>query len=373
YLATVKTAFHAVGIGPDLYIRDKLTDQGEEPGTLSCMSPDIILRQQQANAATLLLIGDINNISLCQNIELGPSDHYIYFRIFNRGSVSTSGTFRLFISPVSTFPTPSTWHEVGHYNFSSVPPGGLWVPTAANDCIILPATLINTLGVGHYCFIGIIESNADPAPDRMLIDNTSEFHDFISKSNNYAWRNCNIENLHTNTFGEVQTMIHNFQINKFDRRDRPRDLEIDTRDIPKGTKIILWIPTNKLWGLKIFETRLKPEKIHINKIAGVIDENPVEQILRRIPISEIMKIDDVIDINFRELLDRKSKSLRLFSLEPRKIVRLEGLSLGKDKKMNIRFLIKFPKNIGPRDVILVFRERQNDVKLGQINYMYRIR
>ena len=39
YLAAVKTAFHAVGIGPDLYIRDQLADQGDEPGTLSCMSP----------------------------------------------------------------------------------------------------------------------------------------------------------------------------------------------------------------------------------------------------------------------------------------------------------------------------------------------
>ncbi len=35
YLSTDKTGFHSVGIGPDLYIRNQLSDQGEEPGTLS--------------------------------------------------------------------------------------------------------------------------------------------------------------------------------------------------------------------------------------------------------------------------------------------------------------------------------------------------
>jgi hypothetical protein len=39
------------------------------------------------------------------------------------------------------------------------------------------ATIITELGVGHYCFIGIIESDADPAPDCLLIDNVSEFHE----------------------------------------------------------------------------------------------------------------------------------------------------------------------------------------------------
>ena len=53
YLAAVKSAFRAVGIGPDLYIRDTLADQGQEPGTLSCMSPDIIVRQQPADAASI--------------------------------------------------------------------------------------------------------------------------------------------------------------------------------------------------------------------------------------------------------------------------------------------------------------------------------
>ena len=52
-----------------------------------------------------------------------------------------------------------------------------------------------TLYICTSSFIGIIESDADPAPDRLLISDVTEFHNFISKSNNYAWRNCNIEEL----------------------------------------------------------------------------------------------------------------------------------------------------------------------------------
>jgi hypothetical protein len=130
------------------------------------MSPDIILRRQHADTATLALIGDVNNASLCEDIELGGTahDHYVNFRIFNRGSVPGSDTFRLFILPVSTFPSPASWHEVGHYDFASIAAsGGMWLPTAGSQCIALTATLIQSLVTGHFCFIGVIESSDDSA------------------------------------------------------------------------------------------------------------------------------------------------------------------------------------------------------------------
>ncbi|MCA2653478.1 M4 family metallopeptidase [Microcystis sp. M061S2] len=375
YLATVKAAFHAVGIGPDLYIRDTLSDQGDEPGSLSCMSPDIIVRQQLANAATLTQIADPTNGSLCQNIELGAGDHYVYFRLFNRGSVAGSGTFRLFISPVSTFPTPATWHEVGHYDFTGISAsGGMWVPTAAGECLTLSETLINTLGVGHYCFIGIIESDDDPPPDRTLIDNVSEFHNFISKSNNYAWRNCDVVNLVPDTSGELPTITQTFQINGFGRRYEPRNLELDTRDLPEGTQVTLWLPKTKFYGLKAFEVRVLQAKIGVSKIGGILEELPVEQLrMRPIPLRELVKVTDVGAITPKAMPAEKIPALQALRLSPQKVIRLTGLKLQQEEKINVQFAVKFPRNTGTRSVTLAIRERLNDQVLGQINYIFQIR
>lgn len=374
HLAAVKTAFHAVGIGPDLYIRDSLADQGEEPGTLSCMSPDIILRRELADAATLALIGDPDNASLGQEIGAGTDDHYVYFRLFNRGSVAGSGTFRLFISPASTFPSPATWHEVGHFDFPDIAAEALWVPTAAAENIMLPGTLINALGVGHYCFIGIIECDADPEPDRMLIDNTSQFHAFIRKSNNYAWRNCNIvEDVLPDASGAFAATAHAFQMNGFDRRYEPRELEIDTRDLPEGTRLVVWIPAIKLGGLKASQARVLPELIRVRKIAGVLEELAVPQThIRAIPLRQLAKVDDVQEMTPTGKRARELREWRPLRVVPKTVVRLAGLTLGKDETMDVHFAVKFPKNTGTRHVTLAFRERTKDGAIGQMNYVFRI-
>lgn len=378
YLASVKAAFHAVGIGPDLYIRDQLADQGVEPGTLSCMSPDIIVRRQQGDAVTLALIGDLNNASLCEDIELGdtPHDHYVYFRIFNRGSVSASGTLRLFISPVSTFPTPSTWHEVGHFDFPSVPAsGGTWIPTVADQCITLSSTLINSLGLGHYCFIGIIESNDDPTPDWMLIDNISEFYSFISKSNNYAWRNCNIvSDITPDASGEFDAIKLNFQINGFGRKNYPRDFEIDTRDLPEETQLILWIPKTKFYNLKAFEIRIIPGKFQATKIAGTLEDLPAGKIpVRVIPLSELTETIHINTLIPQKMEAKELSKWRQLYISPLKVVRLANLTPVENDKIDIHFVVKFPKNIGTRDITLTFRELCNDGVIGQMNYIFKIR
>jgi Zn-dependent metalloprotease len=375
YLIAIKTAFYAVGIGPDLYIRDTLADQGEEPGTLSCMSPDIIVRQQQADAATLALISDFNNSSLSQDIKLGPNDHFVYFRLFNRGSVASSGTFRLFIAPVSTFPTPTTWNEVGHYDFPNIPAdGGTWVPTAAGQCLTLSSALINTLGIGHFCFIGIIESSSDPAPDRLLINDVSEFHAFISKSNNYAWRNCNIYDLVPDASGEIPVTEHTFQMNGFGLANTQRDIEIDTRDMPDLTQIVFWIPTTKFVGLKAYEIQAEKKKVRVNKIAGALENSRTEIAINTpIPLSNLVKFQINNTLKPKCIKEKDLNDWRSLLFSDRKIVRLTGIPFKKDEKINVHFVSKVPKNAGTRDVTLVFREYGNDKTIGQLNYIFRIR
>lgn len=361
YLVAIKNAFFAVGIGPDLYIRDRTTDQGEEPGTLSSMSPDIIVRQQQADAATLALMGDVNNTSLGQEIELGPNDHYVYFRIFNRGFSGASGTFRLFISPVSTFPTPATWHEVGTYDFPEIAEEGFWVPTTSAECITLTSALIDTLGTGHFCFIGIIECDDDQAPDRSNIDNVSEFHDYIAMSNNYAWRNCNVKDLVPDASGDVPVTSDEFVMNDYGRWHERRDLEIDTGDLPENTQLELLLPETHIQGLKVFEYVTRHYTPYRTKYRGTLEARPITDAVRRIfPIKQMRK----------PVPDQRAIQL---NIAPRKLINLTGLAIRKDDQVKVRFQVKFPKNVGTRDVALVFREKYNKKVIGQMNYIYRIR
>jgi len=420
YLATVKAAFTAVGIGPDIYIRDTLTDQGVEPAaTLSCMSPDIIVRQQMADAATLAQIHDLTNGSLGQNIQYGTSDHYIYFRLMNRGSDASSGTFRLFISPVSTFPTPASWTEVGTFNFPAVAAGGSWVPPTSSDCITMPGAMITTLGEGHFCFIGIVETVSDPAPDRMQISTESEFHDFIRKSNNFAWRNCDIATVTPNRMNTYDPVERMFEIRGFDPQTRFRELEVDTRDLPAGTTIAVWVPATKVQGMKASEARQRDGAIQLNKIADALLELPaarahtlrpathalavaatpplvmtakaaaagapdaalpadaaatpaVEAAARRMPIYELVKETPAFMIPGK-IRKAELTKWRALTIPAGKVVRLHNLAMTKEEKISVHFVVQFPPNLGYRDVTLAFRERVNKGTLGQMSFVYRIR
>ncbi|MDQ1253435.1 MAG: Bacillolysin [Euryarchaeota archaeon] len=408
YLATVKGAFTAVGIGSDLYIRDTLTDQGVEPATtLSCMSPDIIVRQLKADASTLTQIQDLNNGSLGENIQFGPNDHYVYFRLKNRGSAAASGTFRLFISPVSTFPTPASWTQVGTYNFPSIAAGGSWVPATNNDCITMPGTMITALGTGHFCFIGIIENIDDPAPDRMQINTEAEFHDFIRKSNNFAWRNCDIATVTPNRLGTYDPVEGKFEIRGFDPRKQFRELEVDRRDLPAGTQVTVWIPAIKVLGLKASEIRAQNGLYPVNKIGDALMELPIakapilrpatpalavaatsapvmvapelaleapaiQATVRRLPIYELVQETPEFMIP-NEIKKPQLTKWRALTIAEGKIIRLHNLAMKKEEKIDVHFVVKFPPNLGWRDVTLVFREREDSGALGQMNFVFRIR
>lgn len=408
YLATVKGAFTAVGIGPDLYIRDTLTDQGVEPAaSLSCMSPDIIVRQQKADAATLAQIQDLNNGSLGENIQFGPNDHYIYFRLKNRGSAAASGTFRLFISPVSTFPTPASWTQVDTYNFPSIAAGGSWVPATNNDCITMPGTMITALGTGHFCFIGIIENIEDPAPDRTQINTVAEFHDFIRKSNNFAWRNCDIATVTPNKQGMYDPVEGKFEIRGFDPRKRFRELEIDRRDLPAGTQVTVWIPATKVLGLKASEVRALAGAHRMDKIGDALMELPIpiapilrpatpalavaatpatamvaselalsppeiQTIVRRLPIYEL--VQETPDFMIPKKIRKPQLTMwRALTIAEDKIIRLHNLAMKKEEKIDVHFVVQFPPNLGWRDVTLAFREREDVGTLGQMNFVFKIR
>lgn len=185
-LTQVKNAFNAVGIGPDLYIRESQTDVGQEPylGPL-CASPDIINRNYLSPDPDTEF-GDFSKSNLCQNIFYGQNN-YMYVRLQNKGSCNSDAVIRVYLISMGTFGMPSQWKRLGETFEFSIPASGKRVAG--------PITFNITnygLAPGHYCLIAIVSDPLDPAPDVSMINSSDEYVYYIKQVNNAAWRNIDI-------------------------------------------------------------------------------------------------------------------------------------------------------------------------------------
>lgn len=182
---SVKNAFTAVGIGPDIYIRDSLNDTGLIPsgGTL-CMSPDIIVRNEPLPNPDVDL-QNMNDAGLSENVEAGQNN-FVYLRLQNRGSVSGNTQVRVYWSEPSSFSSPANWHLISSWLVNNVDPGLVK--------IVGPVTwLADQLPpLGHFCMVAELDDPLDPAPDKNLITTGEMYNKFISRSNNFAWKNINV-------------------------------------------------------------------------------------------------------------------------------------------------------------------------------------
>ena len=227
----------------------------------------------------------------------------------------------------------------------------------------MTSALINSLGAGHFCFIGVIENSADPPPDHLRISDVNEFYDFIRKSNNYAWRNCDIVEVTPDTNGETEPIELDFQMNGFGRWLTKRQLEIDTTELPEGTQLAFWVPAKKFIGLKAVAVQ-KP--ILMTKLPTLVttEEKLTVATMRQVPISALATTAYAAALVPKKISKAELQNLRTFGLEPRKIIRLTGLNLDKNEKLTVRLIVKFPKNVGMRDALLAIRERNGEAAIG---------
>ena len=174
-----------------VYLRDNVGDDGSVPtaGGISA-SPDIIVRPVPVPDGTAAFgegSGNEDNNSLGFEAEAGQ-DNVIYVRMRNRGAADANNvTARIFWSEVSTLVTPDMWSPVGVTNPVAVPQGDTLVVT---DPLTWPAADIP--GTGHYCFVGILDHPADPAPPLPPATDWDGFRSFIRNQNNVTWRNFNV-------------------------------------------------------------------------------------------------------------------------------------------------------------------------------------
>lgn len=221
---SVKNAFTAVGIGPDIYIRDNLNDSGITPsaGTLY-MSPDIIVRNEPV-ANPDMDLQDMNDANLSQDVEAGQ-DNYVYLRLQNRGSVSGNTLVRVYWSEPSSFSSPANWHLIDSLPVNTIEPSSVRIAGP----ITWPANQLPPLG--HFCLVAELDDPLDPAPDKSLITTGQMYNKFISRSNNFAWKNINVVDMIPG--GAIQ---RNFAVQGPPAGGRG-DLLFDLQELPGETEV----------------------------------------------------------------------------------------------------------------------------------------
>lgn len=180
----------ALGLLPDIYIRDSVGDTGDPVGGVLSMSPDLILRSAplpDPQAAFGEGSGSENNANLSENVTEGL-DHNVYVRFRNRGGADAAGiSATVYWSPPATLITPDLWNLIG----------SAFIPFAEADDSLVVSNAIPWLagdipGAGHYCLIGLIGTALDPMPNPADFLDLDNFRAFIRNNNNAAWRNFNV-------------------------------------------------------------------------------------------------------------------------------------------------------------------------------------
>ncbi|MDA1315619.1 MAG: S8 family serine peptidase [Acidobacteria bacterium] len=227
-----------LGLNPDVYLRDNVGDDGSVPtaGGISA-SPDIIARPVAVpNPQTAFGEGSgtENSNTLGFKVEAGQ-DNFLYARMKNRGAAAAAGvTARIFWSEVATLVTPAMWNEIGVTSTVNVPVGDTLVVTdpLTWQSADIPAT-------GHYCFVGILDHPADPAPVLPSPTDFDGFRAFIRGQNNVTWRNFNVVDELTDPAADPSDQP--FLIVNFPDRRRYFEFVIERR-IPAEVEVWLELP-----------------------------------------------------------------------------------------------------------------------------------
>ncbi len=229
-------------VAPDIYVRDFVGDAGEPHAGAISASPDIILRTSQVpdpQNAFGAGSGTENSSTLGSTVEIGQ-DNYIYVRILNQGgSNATNVNITVYWSPVATLVTPNLWHLIGSVTIPNVPVGE---QLTVSDAITWNQSDIPS--PGHYCFVGIIGNDSDPAPELADFLNWDNFRRFIRDNNNVTWRNFNVVDNEPDV--DDPTVPQGFKALRFlapgaPDKARHMGLEIISK-LPDGSKVMLEVP-----------------------------------------------------------------------------------------------------------------------------------
>lgn len=235
---------NVIELRPDVYIRDNTLDTGEEPQTGSIStSPDIILRPvavADPEAEFGEGSGNEDSMTLGFEAEFGQ-DNYIYVRLKNRGGAeAVDVSVTVYWSPVASLVTPDMWTEVGTLSGLTVPTGDTLVVSPA---LVWPEAEIPA--EGHYCFVGIVDHPADPAPPLADLLDFDNFRDYV-RNNNITWRNFNVVDEVFDPAPSPEDPVPGYVPLPFliaGAPDRTRRMEVEVwRHLPRQADLILETP-----------------------------------------------------------------------------------------------------------------------------------
>jgi hypothetical protein len=229
-------------VTPDIYMRDFVGDNGDPHAGSISASPDIILRRTAVadpQASFGEGSGTENSNTLGARAEAGQNN-YLYVRMRNRGgSAANNVKATVYWSPPATLLTPDLWTPVGAVTVPSVPTGNV---LTVSDAIVWPEDDIP--GTGHYCFVGLVDSANDPAPNPADFLNWDNFRRFIRENNNVTWRNFNVVDYIPDLeigFFDWPVLALPFLMPGAPDRARPMGLEV-VGHLPQGARAWLEVP-----------------------------------------------------------------------------------------------------------------------------------
>ncbi|SFR69724.1 Subtilase family protein [Halogeometricum rufum] len=225
---------------PDPFLRDHVGDTGDphDHPTL-WRSPDVFVRHDaSADPQTEFGTGENVDSDSLGSLVVSGQDHYVYVRIDNRGPVDARDvTATVYYCEPSTLMWGHLWadNEIGTVTVSNVPADDETLTVAGPiewDEADLPEA-------GHYCFVALIGSEADPAPEPTDFDTMENYRRFVSERNNVAWRNFNVvSNAPAAGFSFVRLP---FFIAGGRRENVRTRLSIDAA-LPKGSRAFIQLP-----------------------------------------------------------------------------------------------------------------------------------
>ncbi|MEJ2403319.1 MAG: S8 family serine peptidase [Candidatus Thiodiazotropha sp.] len=234
---------NVLNIAPDIYIRDFVGDAGEPHMGAISASPDVILLPAPV-ADPQLAFGAGSGTESSNTLgheAMAGQDNYLYVRVLNQGgSDATDVEVTLFWSEVSTLVTPDQWTLIGSIVMPTVPTGEV---LTVSNAIVWPAAEIPA--TGHYCIVGIIGTENDPAPNPADFLDWANFQRFIRENNNVTWRNFNVvDNLPDTEVAiapGVKFKAIDFVSPGAPRQAAPMQLELIGK-LPKGARVLLEVP-----------------------------------------------------------------------------------------------------------------------------------
>lgn len=219
----------------DVYIRDDLKDNGQEPsqGSLA-LSPDIIITLKPVPNPQQEF-GDMSKNYGKNKVEIG-NDNHIYLRVSNKSNTSSDVHAKVYFAPLTTSCVPSSWEFIGETILKDVPAHGYKV--SGKKDVIVWKDVPDPGNIHHFCVIASIAGSGDPHPDTSGIHSGGDYWKFVKAHNNIA--NLNIRMVNDVPDGLSST---NFRIQGFPSKTIC-DLELDAKALPAGSSVGIKIRKN---------------------------------------------------------------------------------------------------------------------------------